>query len=96
VKFEFVHTGNFAGTGELFVNGKSVGKVDIPKTHRTTFSLSETFDVGRDNGTQVSPLYTGEFPYTGALDKVVFDLGVFPKAEAAERGEAEAATIEAN
>lgn len=96
VKFEFVHTGNFAGTGELFVNGQSVGKVDMPKTHPATFSLSETFDVGRDNGTQVSTLYTGEFPYTGALDKVVFNLGAFPKAEDEERGEAEAATIEAN
>jgi arylsulfatase A-like enzyme len=96
VKFVFVHTGNFAGTGELFVNGKSVGKVDMPKTHPATFSLSETFDVGRDNGTQVSPLYTGEFPYTGTLDKVVFDLGAFPKAEDKGRGAAETATIEAN
>lgn len=24
-----MHTGNFAGMGELFVNGKSVGKVDM-------------------------------------------------------------------
>jgi arylsulfatase len=96
VKFEFVHTGNFAGTGELFVKGRSVGKVDMPKTHPATFSLSETFDVGRDNGTQVSKLYTGEFPYTGALDKVVFRLGAFPKAEEAERSAAEAATVEGN
>jgi len=28
-KFIFAHTGNFAGTGELFMNGKSVGKVDM-------------------------------------------------------------------
>jgi arylsulfatase len=96
VRFAFVHTGNFAGTGELFVNGKSVGKVDMPRTHPATFSLSETFDVGRDNGTQVSRLYTGEFPYRGALDKVVFELGAFPKAEDEERSAAEAATIEAN
>jgi arylsulfatase len=96
VKFQFVHTGNFAGTGELFVDGKSVGRVEMPKTHPATFSLSETFDVGRDNGTQVSPLYTGEFPYTGALDKVVFELGAFPKAEDARRSAAEEATIEGN
>jgi arylsulfatase A-like enzyme len=96
VKFAFAHTGNFAGTGELFVNGKSVGKVDMPKTHPSAFSLSETFDVGRDNGTQVSNLYEGEFPYTGSLDKVVFDLGAFPKGEDVKRSAAEAATIEAN
>ncbi|MEJ2206677.1 MAG: sulfatase-like hydrolase/transferase [Gemmatimonadota bacterium] len=96
VKFEFVHAGNFAGTGELFVNGKSVDKVHMPKTHPATFSLSETFDVGRDNGTQVSTLYAGDFPYTGTLDKVVFQLGEFPKAEDAKRSAAEAATIEGN
>ena len=96
VKFAFVHTGNFAGTGELFLNGKSAGKVDMPRTHPSAFSLSETFDVGRDNGTQVSRLYTGEFPYTDALDKVVFQLGEFPKSEENERSAAEAATIEAN
>jgi arylsulfatase len=96
IEFEFVHTRNFAGTGELFVNGRSVGKVDMPKTHPATFSLSETFDVGRDNGTQVSTLYTGEFPYTGTLDKVVFKLGAFPKTEDKRREAAEAATIEAN
>jgi arylsulfatase A-like enzyme len=94
VKFVFKLTGNFAGTGELFVNGKSVGKVDMPKTHPASFSLSETFDVGRDNGTQVSKLYKGEFPYTGTLDKVVFDLGEFPKGEDVKRSEAEAATVE--
>jgi hypothetical protein len=71
-------------------------KVDMPKTHPSAFSLSETFDVGRDNGTQVSTLYTGEFPYTGTLDKIVFDLGEFPKSEDARRSAAEAATIEAN
>jgi arylsulfatase A-like enzyme len=96
VKFVFVCKGNFAATGELFVNGKSVGKVDMPKTHPSAFSLSETFDVARDNGTQVSTRYAGEFPYTGALDKVVFGLGEFPKAEDAERSAAEAATIDAN
>ncbi|MDP3937267.1 MAG: sulfatase-like hydrolase/transferase, partial [Deltaproteobacteria bacterium] len=94
--FKFTHAGNFAGTGELFVNGTSVGKVDMPKTHPATFSLSESFDVGRDNGTQVSTLYTGEFPYTGALDKVVFELGPVPKSEEKERAAAEAATIEGN
>ena len=52
--------------------------------------------MGRDNGTSVSTLYTGEFPYTGALDKVVFNLGAFPKAEDKNRGAAETATIEAN
>ena len=72
--FKFIHLGNFAGKGELFLNGKKVDEVDMPHTHAATFSLSEPFDVGRDNGTQVSTLYKGFFPYTGQLDKVIFTL----------------------
>lgn len=96
VQFKFTHTGNFAGTGELSVNGKKVGEVAMPKTHPATFSLSESFDLGRDNGTQVSTRYKGEFPYTGELDKVVFQLGDLPKGEDKARARAEEATIEAD
>jgi hypothetical protein len=59
-------------------------------------SLSETFDAGRDNGSQVSNIYTGQFPYTGALSKVVFKPGAFPKARDAVRTAAEPPTIEGN
>jgi arylsulfatase A-like enzyme len=72
--FKFTHTGNFAGFGELFVNGEKVDEVDMPRTHISTFSLSEPFDVGRDNGTPVSLHYADAFPFTGELDKVVFRL----------------------
>jgi hypothetical protein len=40
----------------------------------SAISLAETFDTGRDIGTQVSKLYTGPFPFKGALDKVVIQL----------------------
>ena len=46
----------------------------MPRMHISTYSLAETFDVGRDTGTQVSKLYDGPFPFTGALDKIVFRL----------------------
>jgi arylsulfatase len=42
--------------------------------HISTYSLAETFDVGRDTGTQVSRLYDGPFPFVGALDRVVVRL----------------------
>ena len=75
MKVKFVHAGNFAGHAELFVNGKKVDTVDMPKTHISTFSLSEPFDIGIDNGTPVAPpLYQDEFAFTGKLDKVVFKL----------------------
>jgi arylsulfatase A-like enzyme len=74
LKVNFIKSGEFAGTGELFVNGKKVDKINMPKMHISTYSLAETFDVGRDTGTQVSKLYTGPFPFVGNLDRVVITL----------------------
>ncbi len=74
LKVYFKHLGKYAGEGELFVNGEKVDEVDMPQTHISTFSLSEPFDVGIDNGTPVSTLYNDAFPFTGELDKVVFKL----------------------
>jgi len=47
----------------------------MPRTHNATFSLSEPFDVGIDNGTPVSALYPDHYAYRGGtLDKVTFRL----------------------
>ncbi len=76
IKFSFVKTGMLKGTGELWVNGKKVAEAPIDKTVPGTFSLSETFDVGVDNGTPVSKNYKAKdhFPFTGEIDKVVINL----------------------
>jgi arylsulfatase len=74
LRFRFVKTGEFAGHGELYVNGEKVAETDMPKMHISTYSLAETFDVGRDTGTQVSRLYTDPFPFRGNLDSVVVTL----------------------
>jgi len=81
IKFNFIETGGVTpglpgGKGELYVNGKKVGETDMPDMHISTFSLSETFDVGIDAGTPVSNKYrvTNHYPYTGELDKVVVTL----------------------
>jgi arylsulfatase len=74
LKFNFIKTKEFGGKGELFVNGKKVDEVDMPMMHIATYSLAETFDVGRDTGTQVSELYTDPFPFKGELDRVVITL----------------------
>jgi arylsulfatase len=75
LKYVFTKTAMFAGTGELFVNGESQATVDMPAMHRATYSLAETFDVGRDTGTQVAREYEGgPFPFTGELDRVTFTL----------------------
>ncbi len=76
VEFNFIKTGPLKGTGELHVNGKKVAEGAIDKTVPGTFSLSETFDLGVDNGTPVSSNYEvkDHFPFTGVLDKVTITL----------------------
>ncbi|MHC4574022.1 MAG: hypothetical protein ACYS76_07805 [Planctomycetota bacterium] len=74
LKFDFIKTGDFKGIGELYVNGRKVDTVDMLAMHISTFSLSETFDIGRDTGTPVSAKYKSPFPFKGRLDKVVVTL----------------------
>jgi arylsulfatase len=74
LKFNFILTHPFGGTGELFVNGEKVDEVDMPQMHISTYSLAETFDVGRDTGTQVTDMYSDPFPFTGEIDRVIFNV----------------------
>ena len=74
LKFNFIKTKEFGGTGELYVNGDKVAEVAMPQMHISTYSLAETFDIGRDTGTQVSRLYSDPFPFTGQLDRVQINL----------------------
>ncbi len=81
LKFNFIKTKEFGGTGELYVNGKKVDTADMPQMHISTYSLAETFDIGRDTGTQVSRMYDGPFVYNDKLDRVVIrisDTNVVP------------------
>jgi len=71
LKFNFIKTREFGGDGELYVNGEKVDEVEMPQMHVATYSLAETFDIGRDTGTQVSDLYTGIFKFNGNLDRVI-------------------------
>jgi len=71
LKFNFIKTQSFGGTGELYVNGEKVDEVEMPQMHIATYSLAETFDIGRDTGTQVSDLYTGIFKFNANLDRVL-------------------------
>ncbi len=72
MKFDFERTKPFGGIGEFYVNGKKVDEVEMPQMHIATYSLAETFDVGRDTGTQVSKLCRDPFMYdNGELDRVI-------------------------
>jgi arylsulfatase A-like enzyme len=74
LKFHFIKTKQFGGKGELYVNGEKVDEVEMPQMHISTYSLAETFDIGRDTGTQVSNMYTGPFHYNKEMDRVFFQV----------------------
>ncbi len=76
LKFNFIKTQEFGGKGELFINDELVDEVEMPQMHISTYSLAETFDIGRDTGTQVSDQYTGPFAFRGGnpLDRVVINV----------------------
>ncbi|MGI9316032.1 MAG: arylsulfatase [bacterium] len=71
LKFNFIKTQDFGGTGELYVNGVKVDELEMPQMHIAPYSLAETFDIGRDTGTQVTDLYTGIYKFNGKLDRVI-------------------------
>ncbi len=63
------------GIGKLFVNGKQVGEGKFPVTVPLAFSLSgDGLCCGRDTLTPVSADYTGEFPFTGIIRRVIVDV----------------------
>lgn len=81
IKFDFVEKGSPkrgipGGIGSLFINGEKVAETQMEEMHISTFSLSETFDVGIDSGTPVSNKYSvkNHFQYTGELQKVIVRL----------------------
>ena len=63
---------NFRGVCDI--NGKKVAEQDMPQMHISTYSLAETFDIGRDTGTQVSRIYDDPFIFNGKLDRVTIRL----------------------
>jgi hypothetical protein len=73
IRFDFAYDGGGpgkGGTGTLSVNGKKAAEGRIEKTVPVYFSTDDTFDVGEDWGTPVSPAYQPPFRFTGTLKKV--------------------------
>jgi arylsulfatase len=69
------------GRGSLAINGRKVAEGRIEHTVPQRFSSYAGMDIGRDNGDPVDKGYADRspFPFTGRIDKVVFDLGPLPK-----------------
>ena len=69
----------------LTVDGNEVGKVVVARTVPAAFTASETFGVGVDLGSPVSPDYVDRRPFrfTGTIDSV--DIEVFAPRSASRR-----------
>jgi arylsulfatase len=78
LRFEFEKTGaqkfGAGGVGRLYINGKKVGEGEIPRTTPFRYSAEETFDVGCDTGSPVTPEYGPNTRFTGTVNKVVIEL----------------------
>jgi hypothetical protein len=70
----------------LYINGNKVGEIEIPRTVRFVYSMGESFDIGQDTGTAVTPEYEHRAEFTGTIRKVMIDLAgekhIDPEAEA--------------
>lgn len=71
--YAFERTGPLCGVGVLFIDGAEVAKGDMSETSRYFMSWAG-LDLGRDALSPVSDAYTGEFRFTGTIDRVVFRL----------------------
>ena len=60
----------------LKVDGKEVGRVTVKRTVPAAFTASESFDVGVDLGSPVSPAYFDRRPFRfdGKIEQVVVTL----------------------
>jgi len=61
--------------GTLMIDGEQVGQATIGRTVPGMYSVSESFDVGADNGGSVArKAYTSPFKFSDTLDWVRFEL----------------------
>lgn len=62
------------GEGQLFINGREVGKTHFEQFGGFTHTIHETLDVARDTGSPVSNDYVAPAPFSGRVVKVTIDL----------------------
>jgi arylsulfatase len=78
VRVEFAYDGGGLAKGgdvSLYVDGGAAGAGRVEMTQAMVFSADETTDVGRDEGTPVSPDHTGPTSrFTGRIHWVQLDL----------------------
>ena len=62
------------GTVTLMLDGKEIGRGDIPVTSPIRLGQGAQMLVGADNGSAVTPEYKAPFKFTGKINKVIVDV----------------------
>ena len=78
IVFDFKYDGpgpGKGGEGVFKVDGNEIARKKIPHTIPLLMSIDETFDIGGDTRTAVNDDYKLPFRFTGAIDKLTFNLG---------------------
>ena len=76
IRLDFAYDGGGlgkGGTATLSVNGRKVAEGRLAKTVPYLFSFGDTFDVGEDWCTPVSPTYKLPFKFTGDIKLVTIE-----------------------
>ncbi|MGI9625645.1 MAG: arylsulfatase, partial [Longimicrobiales bacterium] len=76
IRFDFDYDGGGVGqggTGTLSINGNVVGEGRIENTVPYIYAYDESFDVGEDWGTPVSPSYQVPFRFSGVIKQVTIE-----------------------
>ena len=72
---DILHGIGAAGRGQLYIDGKLVGQVDMPVTNPIMLGLASGVAIGADPGAPVTlEHYEGPFPFTGTLHSVTIDV----------------------
>jgi arylsulfatase len=82
LSFEFEPTGEAKplegkgapGKAKLFIDGKPAGEGELPVTIPLTMGLAAGVSIGLDAGAPVTDGYTAPFPFTGTIEKVIYDV----------------------
>jgi arylsulfatase A-like enzyme len=92
IVFDFKYDGpgpGKGGEGIFKVDGNEIARKKMDHTIPLLMSIDETFDVGSDTRTAVNDDYKLPFRFTGAIDKLTFNLGPEQLTEADKKAIAE-------
>jgi arylsulfatase len=82
LRYEFEVTGQpdilkgkgVSGLGQLYIDGKLVGQMEMPVTNPIMLGLASGVAIGADPGSPVTDIYVAPFAFTGTIHTVTMDV----------------------